>query len=75
VEEAVDSRALLRAKEDKERRRRVQMFDSMSILMLDALGDPKRIEEARKRFGSFYNLRQARPVEEEKGGCEACHMC
>ena len=75
VEEDVDSRALLRAKEDKERRRRVQMFDSMSILMLDALGDPKRIEEARKRFGSFYNLRQARPVEEEKGGCEACHMC
>jgi len=75
AESDIDSRALLRAKEDKERRRRVQMFDGLTVLMLEALGDPKRVEEARKRFGSLYNLRLAPVVEAEKGGCEACRLC
>jgi coenzyme F420 hydrogenase subunit beta len=57
VEGKVNEKALKAAKEEKERRKRAQQFDSLTLLMLDALSDPERMKDARERFGALYKLK------------------
>ncbi|MFQ5711192.1 MAG: Coenzyme F420 hydrogenase/dehydrogenase, beta subunit C-terminal domain [Candidatus Geothermarchaeales archaeon] len=76
IDEEVDMEALRAAREEKERRKRVQMFDSLSIVVLDALKDHSRIEEAKRRFGALYELKtREMPKQSSKGGCEGCSVC
>lgn len=74
----VDMKSLNAAKEEKDKRKRAQMFDSLQIMMLDALADPTRIEEAKKRFGEIYSLKSTELQPEkkyDKTGCGTCSLC
>jgi coenzyme F420 hydrogenase subunit beta len=75
VDEKVDKKALKAAKEEKERRKRAQQFDSLTLLMLDALSDPERIKNARERFGALYKLKIKESVSKEVSGCGTCKEC
>lgn len=79
VEEGVDEKALADASESKKKRKRAEMIDSLEILMLEALRDPSRIEEARKNFGELYYQKIVEESREEKPkgryGCGACSLC
>jgi coenzyme F420 hydrogenase subunit beta len=79
TKEGVDEKALNTAKEAKKKRKRAEMIDGLKILMLEALRDPSRIEEARKKFTEIYyqkttNERQEKEPE-GRYGCGTCSLC
>ncbi|UCF08663.1 MAG: Coenzyme F420 hydrogenase/dehydrogenase, beta subunit C-terminal domain [Thermoplasmata archaeon] len=75
----VDEKALKTAKEAKKKRKRAEMIDGLKILMLEALRDPARIEEARKKFTEIYYQKTTneRKEKEPEGryGCGTCSLC
>jgi coenzyme F420 hydrogenase subunit beta len=79
TKEGVDEKALKNAKETKKRRKRAEMIDRLKVLMLEALRDPSRVEEAKKRFAEVYfrktidNRQEKEP--EGKEGCGTCSLC
>jgi len=79
TKEGVDEKELAAEKEIKKKRKRAEMIDSLKVLMLEAIGDPTRIEEARKRFGELYYRKtiEERREEKPKGryGCGTCSLC
>jgi coenzyme F420 hydrogenase subunit beta len=81
VKDGVDKEAITAAKEAKQKRKRAEMIDSIQVLMLEALKDPAKIEEAKQRFGELYfrKTRDDRAIAKEvpKGGhgCGPCHSC
>ena len=75
VDEKVDEKALQAAKEEKERRKRAQQFDSLTLMMLDALSDPERIKNAKEQFGALYKLKVKEQIPEEASGCGTCKEC
>jgi coenzyme F420 hydrogenase subunit beta len=70
----VDEAALNAAKAQKDRRARAQAFDEFRILMLDALGDPRKRAQVRKQFVSLYGAPQvgASKREERHVTCSGC---
>lgn len=79
TKEGVDDKALAAMKETKRKRKAAEMIDGLQILMLEAIKDPSRIDEARKRFGEYYNMRTIGPKKEaepaDKSGCGTCSLC
>ncbi len=73
----VDAAALAAASAEKDRRKRAAAAAGLRVLMLDALADPARREEARKQFANLYGAPRARPPqrEESNGGCRGCSGC
>lgn len=75
----VDEKALSAAKEAKKKRKRAEMIDGLSVLMLEALRDPSRVEEARKRFAEIYYQKTTgdgkKQVVEGREGCGTCSLC
>jgi len=70
----VDEAKLNEARTAKDRRARAQAFDRFRILMLDALGDPKKRIQVRKQFVNLYGAPQAGVSKKEgnSGGCYGC---
>jgi coenzyme F420 hydrogenase subunit beta len=81
TKDGVDEKALASAVDAKRKRKRAEMIDGLQVLMLEALKEPERLEEAKKRFGEIYFRRtrggQAGGKEIGKGstGCGPCHSC
>lgn len=79
LDKKVNMEEIKKAKEEKDKRKRTQMFDSLKIVMLDALSDASKVEEAKKRFGELYELGKAGPHKEKggynKAGCGTCSLC
>jgi coenzyme F420 hydrogenase subunit beta len=74
--EGVDEKALENAKETKKRRKRAEMIDRLKVLMLEALRDPSRVEEAKKRFAEVYYRKTTNIGKESKSeGKESCGTC
>ena len=74
VKEGVDEQALKNAQEQKSRRARAEAFDEFQILMLDALGEPKKRAVIRNQFVKLYGGSQVKSSKREKadvacGGC------
>jgi coenzyme F420 hydrogenase subunit beta len=70
----VDKAALNAAKEEKDRRARAQAFDEFRILMLDALGDPRKRAQVRKQFINLYGAPQVGTSKREECyvACSGC---
>lgn len=70
----VDEVALKRAKSEKDRRERAQAFDEVRILMLDALGDPKKRAQVRQQFAHLYGAPQEGISRKEECdvNCDGC---
>ena len=70
----VDEEALRQASAAKDRRARAEAMAECHILMLEALGDPKKRAEARRQFVSLYGLQPQRTSRKEDGdgSCDAC---
>lgn len=70
----VDTAALANAAAEKERRSRGQALAECRILLLDALGDPRKRAEAKKRFVELFGTQQAGAGKREvqHGGCSGC---
>lgn len=77
TKEGVDEKALAEAKESKKRRKRAEMIDGLQILMLEALRDPTKVEEAKKKFGEIYYKKSGggKMDTEPQGGCGTCSTC
>ena len=74
--EEVDHAALLQASEEKERRKRAQTFDSLMVLMLDALGEPRKRVEAKRAFVRLYEVKGAAESKREETNCHVtCAEC
>ena len=63
----VDEVALAKAKEEKERRERAQAFEKLTVLTLDALGDPRKQAEIRQEYVRLYEIEI--PAESKKEQC------
>ena len=69
----VDEAALEAAVEEKDRRERAQAFKDLQILMLDALGDPQKRNEAIRQFVRLYRTPvRSGVLEEARSGCTGC---
>jgi coenzyme F420 hydrogenase subunit beta len=78
IVDEVDTRALKKAKEEKQRRDRAQAFDDLMLMMLDALREPQKRAEVREEFVRLYEVETvAEPVEEgtRHGTCGQCSGC
>jgi coenzyme F420 hydrogenase subunit beta len=76
TKEGVDNKALENAKETKKKRKRAEMIDHLKVLMLEALRDPSRVEEAKKRFAEIYYQKTTSIGKEKKSeGKESCGTC
>jgi coenzyme F420 hydrogenase subunit beta len=77
--EGVDEKALENAKETKKKRKRAEMIDHLKVLMLKALRDPSRVEEAKKVFAEVYYRKtkdnRQKKAAEGKEGCGTCSLC
>jgi coenzyme F420 hydrogenase subunit beta len=72
----VDHAALRRAGEDKERRKRAQAFDNLMVMMLDALGEPRKRVEAKQAFVRLYEVKKATAsAREEANSHVTCAQC
>ncbi len=73
VSHDVDLAAISMAAEEKDRRQRGQAFKDLRVLMLDALADPQRHNEAVAQFVRLYRT-PARPgvPEQTRNGCTGC---
>lgn len=71
----VDEKALLAAKEDKERRERAQAFDDLMLMMLDALREPQKRAEVRQEFVRLYEVESVPESVEEGTSHGACGQC
>lgn len=69
----VDLSALAMAAEEKDRRQRAQAFKDLRVLMLDALADPQKHQEAVAQFVRLYRtpIRPGAPDRVRKG-CTGC---
>lgn len=70
----VDQEALLEAQAQKDRRSRAQAFDDLHILMLGAMGDPKKQSQVQKCFVNLYETENGknktrRNADVSCGGC------
>ena len=71
----VNREALSAVCTEKERRSRAQAFDSLLIYSLEALTDPRRLEEAKRRFMDLFDKKTPKPSESSKncgGSCIGC---
>jgi coenzyme F420 hydrogenase subunit beta len=79
TKEGVDDKALENAKETKKKRKRAEMIDHLKVLMLQALRDPSRVEEAKTRFAEIYYQKTTNKGKERKSegkeGCGTCSLC
>jgi len=74
--EEVDHAALRRASEDKERRKRAQAFDSLMVMMLDALDEPRKRVEAKQAFVRLYEVKKTAASAREEENCHVtCAQC
>lgn len=71
----VDEKALLTAKEEKERRERAQAFDDLMLIMLDALREPQKRVEVRQEFVRLYGVESVPGSLEEGPSDGACGQC
>jgi coenzyme F420 hydrogenase subunit beta len=69
----VDQSAIAQAAEEKDRRQRAQAFKDLRVLMLDALADPQKHNEAVAQFVRLYRT-PVRPgaTEKMRNGCTGC---
>ncbi len=70
--EEVNQAALRQASEEKERRKRAQAFDSLMVMMLDALTEPRKRVEAKRTFVRLYEV--ARATESLQAEEAICHV-
>ena len=69
----VDEAALAAAAAEKDRRERAQAFKDLQILMLDALADPLKRNEAIQQFVRLYRTPVRTGLREEvRNGCTGC---
>ncbi len=70
----VDRQALEKARADKDRRSRGQAMAECRILLLDALRDPKKRTEAKRRFVELCSAAHTETARREgrDGGCSGC---
>jgi coenzyme F420-reducing hydrogenase beta subunit len=74
--EEVDHAALSQASKEKERRKRAQAFDNLMVLMLDALGEPRKRAEAKQAFVRLYEVKRAAEQTREETNCHVtCAQC
>jgi coenzyme F420 hydrogenase subunit beta len=71
----VDDKALLAAKEEKERRERAQAFDDLMLMMLDALREPQKRVEVRQEFVRLYEVESMPESLQEGTSHGACGQC
>jgi len=73
-DELVNVQALADAKAEKDRRARGRALVQSRILLLDALREPRKRAEARKRFVELFGTPQTEAGKREvcDGGCSAC---
>lgn len=73
---SVDMAALARAQAEKERRQRAQLFDRMMVMMLDALGEPRKRADVKQAFVRAYGTAKAADRQTEEGNCYVtCGQC
>ncbi|HER34974.1 MAG TPA: hypothetical protein ENO19_05860 [Halothiobacillaceae bacterium] len=76
VSDEVDHAALIQASEAKERRQRAQAFDNVMIMMLDALGEPRKRAEVKQAFVRLYEVKKPDRAQREEAGCHVtCGEC
>lgn len=75
--EEVNQAALRQASEEKERRKRAQAFDSLMVMMLDALTEPRKRVEAKQTFVRLYEVaRGTESLHTEEAICHVtCTQC
>jgi len=73
--EEIDEAALLRAAEEKDRRKRAQAFDQLKLLTLDALRDPQKWVEAQREFSRLYGTKEAPQARKERVCHDSCAQC
>jgi coenzyme F420 hydrogenase subunit beta len=71
----VDDQALKGAKGEKERRKRAQAFDELTLMMLDALREPRQRAEVRDEFVRLYEVDRVSEHTEEGRRHEPCVGC
>lgn len=80
TKDGVDEKALKGAKESKQKRKQAEMIDELKILMLEALRNPAKIDEAKAKFGEVY-YKGAGPDNKDKekpkgrSSCGTCSLC
>jgi coenzyme F420 hydrogenase subunit beta len=73
VSHDVDLEELSRAAEEKDRRQRAQAFKDLRVLMLDALSDPLKRNEAVAQFVRLYRTPvRTGATESSRNGCTGC---
>lgn len=73
----VDEGALWRATAEKDRRERAQEFDHLTVLMLEALGEPLKRAQLKQQLDLLYGrpLPMSRKEEYRNAGCGDCSGC
>jgi coenzyme F420 hydrogenase subunit beta len=71
----VDDQALKRAKDEKEHRKRAEAFDELTLMMLDALREPRQRAEVRDEFVRLYEVDTISEHREEGRRHESCVGC
>ncbi|MFX0062041.1 MAG: Coenzyme F420 hydrogenase/dehydrogenase, beta subunit C-terminal domain [Candidatus Hermodarchaeota archaeon] len=71
----LDQEALVAARENKERRLRVQAFDSLLIYSLESLTDKDRLEDMKKRFLDLFSRTRNIKSSKTGDGCSECINC
>jgi coenzyme F420 hydrogenase subunit beta len=77
LSDEVDHAALARAQDEKDRRQRAQQFDRLTLMLLDALAEPRKRAAVKQAYVHLYeNKRPAdlRRVKEEEN-CVTCAQC
>jgi len=79
TKDGVDMKALKGAKDSKARRKQAEMMDDLKILMLEALRNPAKVEEAKAKFGEVYYKGTGGKEDKEKpkgrSSCGTCSLC
>jgi coenzyme F420 hydrogenase subunit beta len=77
LSDEVDQAALARASEEKDRRQRAQQFDRLTVMLLDALAEPRKRAAVRQAYVHLYENKRAAELRKakEEANCVTCSQC
>ncbi|MHA2245730.1 MAG: Coenzyme F420 hydrogenase/dehydrogenase, beta subunit C-terminal domain [Candidatus Hodarchaeales archaeon] len=73
--EEVDLNMISTACSEKQRRERIQTFDSLLIYSLESLTDENRLTDAKNRFMDLFIQKKSSKSLKMRGGCNGCSGC
>lgn len=77
----INRTALVQASEEKDKRQRAQSFDRLTVMLLDALGEPRKRTEVKQAFVRLYGAKpremaQTEDYSRKEAGCHGtCSGC